>query len=158
MKLEHYSEFDFIWASPPCPTHSRLNTSLHAQGIIRYPDMSLYQEIIFLRQWARDIKWVVENVIPYYRPLIHARVEIERHLFWANFSIPPLKLPDNGLRIGGNLPSEVKGMEEALGIELPSFVKERAKRLMLRDVTLPEIGNHILKAAMDKNRQGVLVK
>ena len=22
--LEHYFEFDFIWASPPCPTHSRL--------------------------------------------------------------------------------------------------------------------------------------
>ena len=23
--LEHYKEFDFIWASPPCPTHSRMN-------------------------------------------------------------------------------------------------------------------------------------
>ena len=22
--LEHFSEFDFIWSSPPCPTHSRL--------------------------------------------------------------------------------------------------------------------------------------
>jgi DNA (cytosine-5)-methyltransferase 1 len=21
--LDHYTEFDFIWASPPCPTHSR---------------------------------------------------------------------------------------------------------------------------------------
>ena len=23
--LEHYKEFDFIWSSPPCPTHSRFN-------------------------------------------------------------------------------------------------------------------------------------
>ena len=23
--LEHYSEFDFIWGSPPCPTHSGCN-------------------------------------------------------------------------------------------------------------------------------------
>ena len=21
--LDHYKEFDFIWSSPPCPTHSR---------------------------------------------------------------------------------------------------------------------------------------
>jgi len=21
---EHYKEFDFIWSSPPCPTHSRM--------------------------------------------------------------------------------------------------------------------------------------
>jgi len=24
--LEHYKEFDFIWNSPPCPTHSKLRT------------------------------------------------------------------------------------------------------------------------------------
>jgi hypothetical protein len=50
--LDHYSEFDFIWASPPCPTHSILNLPLHANGVIRYPDMKLYQEIIFLKQWG----------------------------------------------------------------------------------------------------------
>jgi len=30
--LEHHSEFDFIWSSPPCPTHSRLNYPAFAKG------------------------------------------------------------------------------------------------------------------------------
>ena len=25
--VEHYSEYDFIWSSPPCPTHTRMNIS-----------------------------------------------------------------------------------------------------------------------------------
>ena len=47
--LEHYKEFDFIWSSPPCPTHTITNHFLNAQGIVRYPEMTLYQEIIFLK-------------------------------------------------------------------------------------------------------------
>ena len=39
--LEHYKEFDFIWSSPPCPTHSRLCSSKSGWGIVDYPDMSL---------------------------------------------------------------------------------------------------------------------
>ena len=46
--LEHFKEFDFIWSSPPCPTHSNVNMFLNAQGVIRYPSMELWQEIIFL--------------------------------------------------------------------------------------------------------------
>ena len=26
--LDHYKEFDFIWSSPPCPTHSRFQISM----------------------------------------------------------------------------------------------------------------------------------
>jgi DNA (cytosine-5)-methyltransferase 1 len=47
--LEHYMEYDFVWASPPCPSHSITNYFLNAKGIIRYPDMNLYQEIILLQ-------------------------------------------------------------------------------------------------------------
>lgn len=154
--LEHFSEFDFIWASPPCPTHSRLNTALHAQGTIRYPDMALYQEIIFLKQWHKG-KWVVENVVPYYPCLIQPRAEIERHLFWSNFTIHHTKVPDIGIRIGGNLPSETADMEAKLGIKLPGFVPNGSGRLMLRDITRPEIGAHILKAAKRTVNQGVLI-
>src|SRR5690606_23249146 len=81
--LDHFKEFDFIWSSPPCPSHSKINLSMVRE--LEYPDMKLYQEIIFLNQWF-DGKFVVENVIPYYKPLIPA-IEIERHLFWANFKI-----------------------------------------------------------------------
>ena len=60
--LDHYREFDFIWSSPPCPSHSRMRMN-HKVKI--YPDMSLYQEIIFLQKFFKG-KWVVENVIPCY--------------------------------------------------------------------------------------------
>lgn len=83
--LEHYQEFDFIWSSPPCPSHSRNNNYLNAQGVIRYPDMSLYQEIIFLKHFFKGI-WVVENVKPYYESLIKAQ-QAGRHYFWTNFII-----------------------------------------------------------------------
>lgn len=154
--LDHYHEFDFIWASPPCPTHSRFNTSLHAQGHIRYPDMALYQEIIFLRQWAK-CKWVIENVVPYYPVLVQPQVEIERHFFWSNFHIFPTRLPDIGLRIGGNSPTEVDDMEAILGFSIPEFVPRKYRRLMLRDITRPEIGAHILKAAMREVKQETLI-
>lgn len=84
--LDHYKEFDFIWSSPPCPTHSRMNYTLNSQGIIRYPDMMLYQEIIFLKHFFKG-KYVVENVISYYDPLITPQVS-GRHYFWSNIQIP----------------------------------------------------------------------
>lgn len=84
--LDHYREFDFIFSSPPCPTHSVTNHFLNAQGIIRYPDMKLYQEIIFLNTFFKG-KYCVENVKPYYEPLIPAKKR-GRHLYWTNFNLP----------------------------------------------------------------------
>ena len=83
--LEHYEEFDFIWSSPPCPTHSKINFSFKGRFKIKYPDMRLYQEIILLKYWFKG-KWVVENVISYYTPLIVPQ-QSGRHYFWANFKI-----------------------------------------------------------------------
>ena len=88
--LDHYKEFDFIWTSPPCPTHSRARYwgfGKNGKNPI-YPEMSLYQEIIFL-QHHFDGKWVVENVSPYYEPLIPA-YKRGRHLYWTNFNLPNL--------------------------------------------------------------------
>jgi len=84
--LDHYQEFDFIWSSPPCPTHSTTNWFLNAQGVIRYPNMELYQEIILLDSFFKG-KYVIENVIPYYEPLIPAKKR-GRHLYWTNFPLP----------------------------------------------------------------------
>ena len=88
--LEHFKEFDFIWSSPPCQSHSKTNFFLSGQGIYRYPDMRLYQEILFLKHWFKG-KWVVENVIPYYKPLIEPQ-RIGRHSFWSNFLIDQIKI------------------------------------------------------------------
>jgi DNA (cytosine-5)-methyltransferase 1 len=74
--LENFKQFDFIWSSPPCPSHSRArywnssNYETTTEAI--YPDMKLYEEILFLQHYYRTGKYVVENVIPYYEPLIQA--------------------------------------------------------------------------------------
>ena len=86
--LDHYKEFDFIWSSPPCPTHSRARYwGFGANGKKPiYPDMKLYQEIIFLQHHFKG-KYVVENVKPYYEPMFNP-IERDRHLYWTNFRLP----------------------------------------------------------------------
>jgi DNA (cytosine-5)-methyltransferase 1 len=86
--LEHYEEFDFIWSSPPCPTHSRMRLLCHQQEgkLDKYPCMTLYEEIIFLTHFCK-CKWVIENVISYYEPLIKPFL-VGNHYYWSNFVIP----------------------------------------------------------------------
>jgi len=86
--LEHYKEFDFIWSSPPCPTHSKIRITQKNRKSFehKYPDMKLYEEIIFLDNFFNG-KYVVENVTPYYEPLIPAQKR-GRHLYWTNFNLP----------------------------------------------------------------------
>jgi DNA (cytosine-5)-methyltransferase 1 len=89
--LDHYKEFDFIWTSPPCPSHSRArywnSSNYDTTTEVVYPDMKLYEEILFLKHYYRSGKYVVENVIPYYEPLIPAKKR-GRHLYWTNFNLP----------------------------------------------------------------------
>lgn len=84
--LDHYKEFDFIWSSPPCPSHSRARFARKNTTTAIYPDLKLYEEIIFLDNYFEG-KYVVENVIPYYEPLIQAKKR-GRHLYWTNFNLP----------------------------------------------------------------------
>jgi DNA (cytosine-5)-methyltransferase 1 len=86
--LDHYKEFDFIWSSPPCPSHSKVRFTQKNQNfyIPEYPNMMLYQEIIFLKHHFEG-KYCIENVIPYYEPLIPAQKR-GRHLYWCNFILP----------------------------------------------------------------------
>jgi DNA (cytosine-5)-methyltransferase 1 len=77
--LDHYKEFDFIWSSPPCPSHSRIRKINTGEGnrksAATYPDLKLYEEIIFLDNFFEG-KYCVENVIPYYEPLIPGQKEV----------------------------------------------------------------------------------
>lgn len=86
--LDHYKEFDFIWSSPPCPSHSRINISQYTRENWKpkYPDMALYQEIIFLDYYYKG-KYCIENVIPFYDMLIPGKKR-NRHLYWTNFNLP----------------------------------------------------------------------
>jgi len=86
--LDHYKEFDFIWSSPPCPSHSRARFwAFGANGKKPiYPDMKLYEEVIFLQHHCKT-KYVVENVVPYYEAMLNP-LERDRHLYWSNFKLP----------------------------------------------------------------------
>ena len=84
--LDHYKEFEFIWSSPPCPSHSRARFARSNNTFPVFPDLKLYEEIIFLQNYF-DGKYCVENVIPFYEPLIPAKKR-GRHLYWTNFGLP----------------------------------------------------------------------
>lgn len=138
--LKHYCEYDFIWSSPPCQTHSsfRQNICVRFRGTKPvYPDMKLYQEILFLKANAQ-CKWVVENVKPYYRPLIEPNTELQRHLFWCNFEIPAQIFEKDKIRT-----AQIPDLEKMFGFDLNNF-KLKNKRQVLRNCVKPEIGQYIL--------------
>ena len=141
--LKNFKDYDFIWASPPCPTHSRLNHMRTRPA--DYPDMRLYQEIIFLKKWFSGM-YVVENVIPYYQPLIPAKM-IDRHLFWANFEIDYFS-PKTKALISSNRSGEAAYLSEIFGFNV-SETKIRDKRKALRNCVHPETDRHILQCAIN---------
>ena len=153
--LDHYKKYDFIWSSPPCPTHSVTNHFLNPQGVVRYPDMSLWQEIIFLKTWAFG-KWVVENVKSYYDPL-YTPYELERHYFWANFYITPFntnrKFNIANARTTTRLENEEydHSLEQYHGFKIPDWFQN--KRLILRNMVYPPLGKHVLDCALGSTQK-----
>lgn len=147
--LEHFKEYDFIWTSPPCPTHSRIRFN-QAKGRnddvykAEFPDMTLYQEIILLNNYF-DGRYVVENVIPYYEPLIPAQKR-GRHLYWCNFTLPTI-LSNRHVQVGTGT-DEVKKLCEFHKIDLSSYKGEQRKDKIARNLVDFEAGKTILDTAM----------
>lgn len=148
--LNNYKEFDFIWSSPPCPTHSLCNNFLNAQGVIRYPDLKLYEEIIFLKHWFKGL-WCVENVISYYTPLIKP-YEAGRHFFWSNFfisgKIEKAKFNITNMRASTRDTTAVnlKKLGALHGFDF-SNIKTKNKTRLLRNCVNPELGKAVFNAA-----------
>lgn len=139
--LEHFDEFDFVWTSPPCPTHSQLQSMIISnKNEIVYPDMKLYQEIIVLMKWFRG-KFCVENVKPYYKPLIDPTAKIHRHIFWANFK---LGLFDNYDKHRKHIDINNKSIVYGFDVS-DSNIKDKAKSL--KNMVDPEVSNYILNCA-----------
>ena len=145
--LEHAQEYDFVWSSPPCQTHSKMmKATRHKKR--RYSDMSLYQEIIFLQNFFKG-KFVVENVTPYYEPLIPAK-KMGRHLFWANFEFEELHVEQPKNFINKCDTSGKKALMDWLGIHYEQNVyygNNHCPAQILRNCVHPLIGNHILNSA-----------
>lgn len=143
--LDHYQEFDFIWSSPPCPTHGqyRYNVGVRAKGYNAvYPDMALWQEIIFLEYHATG-KYCVENVVSYYKPLITPQ-RIGRHHFWANFNITPISIPSEKIRSKNKIGDF--GEYDLSKYRIPN------KRQVLRNCVNPRLGLHILDCSRKEYR------
>lgn len=151
--LEHYKEFDFIWSSPPCPSHSRINISQYTRESWKphYPDMKLYEEILFLQHYYKHGKFVVENVIPYYEPLIHAQKR-GRHLYWTNFNLPN-NLNERKYRISGNrenpLNDELKMLCDFHNYDFTKYEGEQKVIKMARNLVDYEAGKTILETALN---------
>lgn len=146
--LEHYKEYDFIWSSPPCPSHSRARFwNSKAERV--YPDLKLYEEIILLQTHFKG-KYCVENVVPYYEPLIPANKR-GRHLFWTNFNLP-IVLSNRSLKIV----QKGKEMERLIKFHDYNFRKYKGEQFIYkigRNLVDYEAGKNILYTAL-----GVVLK
>ena len=138
--LNNFQNFDFIWSSPPCQSHSsiRQNLAVRYRGTKPvFADLKLYEEIIFLQHNAKS-KWVVENVNPYYKPLIEGQL-VQRHLFWSNFNIPKIEFAKDVLRS-----AQISDLEKHLGYDLSNY-KLPNKRQILRNCVYPDLGLHVFQ-------------
>ena len=162
--LDHYTEFDFIWSSPPCPTHSRVRYGLGVcSGKVKpiYPDMKLYEEIILLDKHFKG-KWVIENVAAYYKPLIEHKT-VGRHWYWSNFYIGNIEIKSSRISQQSKKYSKspvriytIGDFEKLYDYDLSKY-KGVDKRLLLRNCVEPEIGKYILDCAMGKIKQKLLI-
>jgi len=152
---EHYEEgWDFIWASPPCQTHSHVRNVANVgngQSEPVYPSLDLYEEIIFLQRIKKSKgiefngHFCVENVISYYEPLIKPQ-KIHRHYFWSDFHITETTFETDRVH-------SWRGADKMYGFDLSYYsMSKKKKGTILRNVLRPEIGKHVLECAF-KNKQ-----
>jgi DNA (cytosine-5)-methyltransferase 1 len=137
---EHFEEFDFIWSSPPCPSHSRVRFANQHQNKPVYPNMMLYEEILFLKYYFKD-KWCVENVISFYEPLIIPQ-KLADHYFWTNFLIP------SSQSFGRDHGSGIEKLQKRKGFDLSKY-NGIDKIKTLRNCVEPEVGKQILDYAIN---------
>lgn len=142
--LDNFSKFDFIWSSPPCQTHSRMNL-INVSRKFHFPrfvDMNLWQEIVFLKKWFKG-KFCVENVITYYKPLLKPTC-CGNHYLWTNFLVHPIK--QKRTKIANFKKRDISANEIANGHKIKvddwhGFKGNRAQ--IINNCIEPELGLHI---------------
>lgn len=147
--LDHHHEYDAVWASPPCPTHSAMQLATRHK-VECYPDMTLYQIITFLKHRFKGKWWVAENVKPYYEPWITPQM-IDRHAFWASFHIPSFKM-DRPKNFIDSVSQQV--LKDWLGIQYEGNIyygDNHCPNQVLRNCVHPDLGLHVFESATQVN-------
>ncbi len=150
--LQNYKNFDFIWSSPPCPSHSKIRTLRKDNDcfVPVYPDMQLWQEIIFLQKMFKG-KFCVENVISYYEPFLPAQKR-GRHLFWCNFKLPQIltrrtcpkiRVKDKRLEA-----QQLKDLSDFHNFDFSLYKGSQRKIKIARNLIDYQVGKTIFDAAM----------
>ena len=148
--LDHYKEFDFIWSSPPCPTHSSFQHSMKNKRKMKYPDMKLYEEIIFLDAFYNG-KYCVENVVPFYDPLMPAKKR-GRHLYWTNFNLPNT-LSERKNKDFSRTKNMVSIMSEFHNYEFKKYKGKQALNKIARNLVDYEAGKTIFETLLGIEKQ-----
>lgn len=101
--------------------------------------MRLYQEILLLKYNCTK-PWVVENVVPYYPPLVVPSVKIRRHLFWSNSEISKMKDHKAPAALRS---SQIPDLQAAHNVDL-SLYAIKNKRQILRNCVDSDLGQHVM--------------
>lgn len=156
--LNHYSEFDFIWSSPPCQSHSRVRKAAVNRSIGKmkqiYPDMKLWQEILFLQN-QNYTKFCIENVTPYYDIFLKPSIKIGRHYFWSNFKIPTNAILEQSKK-EKNL-ENITGTENHYGFNIKNESLGTRKDQILRNLVDPKIGEYIYNCFLKSQQKHKLL-
>lgn len=147
--LEHFAEYDFIWSSPPCQSHTRMRNLLNRfeQYEKKYPDMKLYEEIIFLQHFATGL-WVVENVVSYYKPLIQP-YESGNHYFWSNFIITNMTMGKRNIKRKSTFAEHIDEKKKQYGFDEIELKGQRGQQV-LNNAVNPILGLHVFNCALQK--------
>lgn len=151
--LEHFREFDFIWSSPPCPSHSKARYLASKGGdyLPIYPSFDLWQEIIFLQKFC-DVPWVVENVKTYYDPIIKPTVTLSKHYIWSNFRIPVKRFPSKRYHFNA-----VEELQAEKGFDLSGIDAHGIRKdVLLKNCVKPELGLYVFNCAFKKKQSTLL--
>ena len=142
---KNWRNFDFIWSSPPCQSHSKVRMMASKGGSYDsvMPDMKLWAEIIFLQNFTKNtnIKFIVENVKPYYEPFVKPTIKLGRHLFWTNIDIPEIEIKDG-------LTHNERGSSEKGYFDLREFKLSHRKDQIIRNCVDPDVGKYILDCVL----------
>ncbi len=134
MEHEDLSKYDFIWASPPCTSHSKIKAM---ESII--PDVqTLYGTIIYLNHKSKT-DWLVENVISWYKPAYEPNL-VGRHYIWSNWLHEDIEYISPIVSQYG-----LKYMNKTLDMPLKELkLPYQRKRQVVRNTFQPKLGKLLL--------------